>query len=80
MVQLDIGTKRKINEIIKGYTVDIDGVNTMEYLNIIPLGSYDVPIEMDWLYVHHVILCWRWHNCITNFLLIKFGYSNQGFP
>ena len=31
-------------------------LNTFAYLNIIPLGSYDVLIGMDWLDTHHVVL------------------------
>jgi hypothetical protein len=34
----------------------MNGVNTIVDLNIIPLGSYDVLIGMDWLDVHHVVL------------------------
>ena len=32
------------------------GLKTFEYLNIIPLGSYDVLIGMDWLDAHHAIV------------------------
>jgi len=56
LVQLAIGTKRKINEIFKGYPLDMNGVSTIADLNIIPLGSYDVLIGMDLLDVHHVVL------------------------
>jgi hypothetical protein len=31
-------------------------VNTNVDMNIIPLGSYDILIGMDWLDKHHVIL------------------------
>jgi hypothetical protein len=56
LVQLATGTKRKINEIVKGFPLDMDGVSIVADLNIIPLGSYDVLIGMDWLDVHHVVL------------------------
>jgi hypothetical protein len=36
--------------------MDMNGVSTKENLNIIPLGSYDFLIGMDWLEKHHVIL------------------------
>jgi hypothetical protein len=36
--------------------VNMNGVNTKVYLNIIPLGSYDCLIGMDWLDKHHVVL------------------------
>jgi hypothetical protein len=56
LVQLATRTKRKINELVKGCPLDMNGVNTFVNLNIIPLGSYDVLIGMDWLDAHHVVL------------------------
>ena len=34
----------------------MNGVNTKEYLNIIPLGSHESFIGMDWLQKNHVVL------------------------
>jgi hypothetical protein len=34
----------------------LNGVNTSVDLNIIPLGSYDILIGMDWLDNHHSFL------------------------
>jgi hypothetical protein len=34
----------------------MNGLSTKEYLNIIPWGSYDFLIGMDWLDKHHVVL------------------------
>jgi hypothetical protein len=34
----------------------MNGTNNKAYLNIIPLGSYDCLIGMDWLEMHCVIL------------------------
>ena len=34
----------------------MNGLKTFVDLNIIPLGSYDVLIDMDWLDAHHAIL------------------------
>jgi hypothetical protein len=56
LVQLATGTKRRINELVKDFPVNMNGVNTKEDLNIIPLGSYDCLIGMDWLDKHHVVL------------------------
>jgi hypothetical protein len=36
--------------------MDMNGLSTRENLNIIPLGSYDFLIGMDWLDQHHVVL------------------------
>ena len=34
----------------------MNGINTKADLNIIPLGSYDCLIGMDWLDKHHVVM------------------------
>ena len=47
LVQLATRTKRKINETVIGYQINLNGVNTIVDLNIIPLGSYDILIGMD---------------------------------
>jgi hypothetical protein len=56
LVQLATRAKRKINEMVKECPMDMNGMSTREYLNIIPLGSYDCLIGMDWLEKHHVVL------------------------
>jgi hypothetical protein len=56
LVQLATGAKRKVNEMVKSCLMDMNGLNTREYLNILPLGSYDCVIVMDWLDQHHDIL------------------------
>jgi hypothetical protein len=48
--------KRKINELVKYFLIDMNGLNTNVDVNIIPLGSYDYLIGMDWLEKHHSIL------------------------
>jgi hypothetical protein len=47
LVQLDFGTKKKTNEIVKDFPLDMDGVNNIADLKIILLGSYDVLIGME---------------------------------
>jgi hypothetical protein len=56
LVQLAMGAKRKINELVKYWQIDMNGLNTKLDVNIIPLGSYDFIIGMDWLEKHHVVL------------------------
>jgi hypothetical protein len=56
LVQLATITKRKMNEMVKRCPMDMNGLSTRVYLNIIPLGSYDFLVGMDWLDMHHVIL------------------------
>jgi hypothetical protein len=56
LVQLATGTKKRIYDMVKICSISLNGVNTSTNLNIIPLGSYDVVIGMDWLDKHHVVL------------------------
>jgi hypothetical protein len=56
LVQLATRAKRKFNEMVKSCLMDMNGLNTREDLNILPLGSYDCLIGMDWLDQHHAIL------------------------
>jgi hypothetical protein len=56
LVQLAIETKRRINYLVNDFLVNMNGINTKEDLNIIPLGSCDCLIGMDWLETHHAVL------------------------
>jgi hypothetical protein len=56
LVQLSIRDKIKINELVKYYQIDMNGFNMKVYVKIIPLGSYDCQIDMDWLEKHNSIL------------------------
>ena len=49
LVQLATGTKRKVTELVKSCSMDMNGMSTKDELNILPLGSYDFLIGMDWL-------------------------------
>jgi hypothetical protein len=44
---------------VKSCLMDMNGMSTREDLNILPLGSYDFLIGMDWLDQHHAILYYR---------------------
>jgi hypothetical protein len=56
LVQLATGTKKRIHDMVISCSISLNGVNTIIELNIIPLGSYDILIEMDWLDKYHVVL------------------------
>jgi hypothetical protein len=56
LVQLATGTKRKVTKLVKSCPMDMNGLSTKVELNILPLGSYDCLIGMDWLDQHHAIL------------------------
>jgi hypothetical protein len=59
LVKLATRTKRKVTELIKSCSVDMNGLSTKAKLNIMPLGSYDCLIGMDWLDEHHALLDYR---------------------
>jgi hypothetical protein len=56
LVQLATRTKRRIHDMVRTYSISLNGVNTSIDRNIIPLGSYDILIGMDWLDKHHDVL------------------------
>ena len=49
LVQLATGTKIRVAEVIPTCQFIMGGLPTRATLNIIPLGSYDLLIGMDWL-------------------------------
>ena len=72
LVQLAIGTKQKVSEIVKECELNLNGFPTKVNLNILPLGSYDVLISMDWLEQHHVML-----DCLHKSILCTDSHGNQ---
>ena len=56
MVQLATGAKRKVTSFVKNCAVVMDQFETFVKLNVLPLGSYDILIYMDWLEQHKLIL------------------------
>ena len=54
LVQLATGTKRKVSEVVRKLPLVMNGIVTYADLNVVPLGSYDILIGMDWLEVHKV--------------------------
>ena len=61
------GTKRKFSEVVEKCPLVMDGISTYENLNILPLGSYDVLIGMEWLEVHRFKLdyCNKTFECVN---------------
>lgn len=49
LVQLATGTKRKVTHKLPRTEIQINEFRTEVNLNILPLGSYDLLIGMDWL-------------------------------
>ena len=56
LVRLATGTKRKVAEVIPACQFIMGGLPTQETLNILPLGSYDLLIGMDWLDAYKIKL------------------------
>jgi hypothetical protein len=52
LVQLATGTKRKVVKVVESCPIQIEGFQTQADLNVLPLGSYDVLLGMDWLAAH----------------------------
>jgi hypothetical protein len=52
LVQLATGTKRKVVEVILACQLMLGEFPTQATLNVLPLGSYDLLIGMDWLAAH----------------------------
>ena len=79
LVQLATRTKRKVVDFISNFEFILDGKNIRTNLNILPLGSYDVIIGMDWLEKHKAVL-----DCYANTLNYKCDYettrTTQGIP
>jgi hypothetical protein len=79
LVQLTRRAKRNVVELVKSCPVDMNGISTKEFLNILPLGSYDFLIGMNRLDQHHVVLdC---HNKEFTFLNKEWNPRTfQGIP
>jgi hypothetical protein len=79
LVQLATGTKRKVVDFISDFEFSLDGQNIRTNMNILPLGSYNMIIGMDWLEQHKEVL-----DCYTKILSYKddFGTTRttQGIP
>ena len=60
LVQLATGTKRKVSEVVEKCPLFMNGLVTHVDMNVLPLGSYDVLIRMDWLEAHRMKLdCYK---------------------
>jgi hypothetical protein len=79
LVQLAIGAKRKVVNFISDLEFSLDGQKIRTNLNILPLGSYDMIIGMDWLEQHKAVL-----DCYTKILIYKDNFgtvrTTQGIP
>ena len=56
LVQLATGSKHKFTSYVKGCEILMNDFNTHADMNILPLGSYDMLIGMDWIEKPRVML------------------------
>ena len=49
LVQLATGTKRKFSQFVEKFPLEMNGLVTYVDMNVLPLGSYDILVRMDWL-------------------------------
>ena len=66
LVQLAIRMKRKVTSVVEDCKFTTRELQTKSILDIIPLGSYDIFIGMDWIELHHAIL--EFHNKVVTCL------------
>ena len=52
LVQIAPTTNNKVSKVVKKCPLVMDGLVTHANLNVLPLGSYDVLIGMNWLEAH----------------------------
>jgi len=49
---LAIGTKKRVYYWVRAFAFDLNGIPTATHLNVLQLGSYNMLLGMDWLYLH----------------------------
>jgi hypothetical protein len=60
MVQIATGIERKVTNVIPTCQFIMNGLHTQATLNMVPLGSYDLLIGMDWLVAHKTkLVCYN---------------------
>lgn len=60
LIQLAIGEKRKVTTKVGGCPIEIGEKLIKVNLNILPVGSYDVLIGIDWLEVHWSLVNYKY--------------------
>ena len=56
LLQLSIRIKRNVSEMVERCPLVMNGLVTRVDLNVLPLGSYDILVGMDWLEAHRAKL------------------------
>eukprot|EP00253_Pinus_taeda_P010499 PITA_10499 len=72
LVQLATGAKRRVTTKIKHCSFTIAGQPVTADLNVLPLGSYDILVGMDWLEKH-----WSLVDCKTKVIYFRDQHGNR---
>jgi len=48
LVQLATGTKKQVHHWVRSCAFDFNGMPTTTHLNVLPFGSYNMLLGMDW--------------------------------
>eukprot|EP00253_Pinus_taeda_P006325 PITA_06325 len=72
LVQLATGAKRRVTTKIKDCSFTIAGQPVTADVNVLPLGSYDILIGMDWLEKH-----WSLVDCKTKIIYFRDPLGNK---
>ena len=56
LIRIATGTKKKVSEVVRKCPFVMDGLVTCADRNVLPLGSYDVLVGMDYLEAHRARL------------------------
>jgi len=51
LLKLAIGTNRRAHHLVRSYAFELNNKPTSTHLNVIPLGSYNIFLGMDWLFI-----------------------------
>ena len=46
------GTKKRVHHWVRSCAFELNGMSTLAHLNVLSLGSYNMLLGMDWLYLH----------------------------
>jgi len=52
LVELAIGTKKRVHHWVRACEFGLNGMPTTTHLNVFPLGLYNMILGMDWPYLH----------------------------
>jgi len=53
LMPLATRTKKKVHQWVTTYAFELNGMPTSTHINVHPLGSYNMLLGMDWLFIHN---------------------------